>query len=116
MMTTSSTFLLPRRISWVGGRPTGRPLFGLKVMWEATVGGEDFPLTGGRRGGIFFGGGIRGEELLEGEIVECFRGRRELVDGDIVDARLLISALVWDKRRSSVGTLSVPCKENMVKV
>ena len=80
------------------------------------MGGEDFPLTGGRRGGISFGGGIRGEELLEGEIVECFRGRRELVDGDIVDARLLISALVWDKRRSSVGTLSVSCKEDIVKV
>ena len=98
------TFLLPCRISWVGGRPTGRPLLGLKVFGEATEGGEETPLSEGRMGGIFLGGGTREVELLEAEIEE----RDEFVVGETFKAwRSLSSELAGGGRRSSaVETLA----------
>ena len=76
------------------------------------MGGEDTILTG--RSELFFGWGLRREdEPLEGEIEECFRGRREFVDGNIVDAwQWLLLALVWDERRSSVETLFCSCEKD----
>ena len=83
-------------------------------MAEPIFGGEDVPLTGGRRGRSFFGGGIGEDVLLEGEIEEFSRRRNESVDGDIIDARRwLLSALVSDKRRLSVEVLSGSCEEDI---
>ena len=88
----------------MGGRPTGRPLLGLKVFGEATEGGEETPLTEGRMGGIFLGGGTREVELLEAEIEE----RDEFVVGETFKAwRSLSSELAGGGRRSlAVETLA----------
>ena len=88
----------------MGGLPTGRPLFGLKVI------GEERACTGGRGRGIFFGRGAQeDEELVDGGWM------KEFVDWDIVEAwRWLLSALAREARGSSVETVSLSWEEDIV--